>query len=137
MLGLKISPRDTLAYSAFILKKSEQCCTSKKSIQWNVTSNLVTRQTPFFTILSKKHCLYSLDHLILIQIYISIWVKLSLRAFRSHFFYLKFSVTYLGHSIGTKKQFGNIHVFGKIPPILDTEKLLWNSEFWDLWQACS
>ena len=22
-------------------------------------------------------------------------------------------------------------------PILDTEKWLWNSEFWDLWQGCS
>ena len=27
--------------------------------------------------------------------------------------------------------------FGKIRPILDTEKWLWNSEFWDLWQGCS
>ena len=27
--------------------------------------------------------------------------------------------------------------FGKIQPILDTEKSLWTSEFWDLWQGCS
>ena len=28
-----------------------------------------------------------------------------------------------------------IFFFGKIQPILDTEKWLWHSEFWDLWQS--
>ena len=47
LLCLKISLRDTLVYCAFKLKKS---------IQWNLLSNLVSRQPLFVKILSSSNC---------------------------------------------------------------------------------